>query len=457
MQDVPGYRRLVIALAVVVVSVVPTAASALPSMPSSNFPPGTACGCHSDLTAQWQPSMHTQALTDPIYLTKLAEADEATGGAVTPFCLSCHTPIGVMAGEVTGLDHSGASEAAAEGVTCAFCHHVTGTNDPIGNASQMVSEEDVRVAQLKDPQAPHAAAYSQFHETAEFCGSCHNVNHPSNGVHLEATYTEWKEGPYSAEGIVCQDCHMTPGPGVTKPNPGKAASTGPDREHIYTMTFAGGNVALGDAARAEERLKAAAELTLELPEIVESGDVAVQTTITNVGAGHYLPTGLTEVRQMWLEVTATDESGKQLLTERRDFGTVMRDEAGNFPAEMWEAAAIHSDDRIPPRESTSNEYSFPMAQGAVTVKAALYYRSCPEELATKAKVDVPTTTMAEVTKVVYPSAEAMEAGAAEEEQSEEAPGESGSGLDPIVVLAIAAGVIVAAVVAFLVIKRRSAK
>ncbi len=457
MQDVPGYRRLVIALAVVVVSVVPTAASALPSMPSSNFPPGTACGCHSDLTAQWQPSMHAQALTDPIYLTKLAEADEATGGAVTPFCLSCHTPIGVMAGEVTGLDHSGASEAAAEGVTCAFCHHVTGTNDPIGNASQMVSEEDVRVAQLKDPQAPHAAAYSQFHETAEFCGSCHNVNHPSNGVHLEATYTEWKEGPYSAEGIVCQDCHMTPGPGVTKPNPGKAASTGPDREHIYTMTFAGGNVALGDAARAEERLKAAAELTLELPEIVESGDVAVQTTITNVGAGHYLPTGLTEVRQMWLEVTATDESGKQLLTERRDFGTVMRDEAGNFPAEMWEAVAIHSDDRIPPRESTSNEYDFPMAQGAVTVKAALYYRSCPEDLATKAKVDVPTTTMAEVTKVVYPSAEAMEAGAAGEEQSEEAPGESGSGLDPIVVLAIAAGVIAAAGVAFLVIKRRSAK
>lgn len=457
MHDVPGYRRLVIALAVVVMSAVPAAASALPSMPSSNFPSGTACGCHSDLTTQWQPSMHAQSLTDPIYLTKLAEADEATGGTVTPFCLSCHTPIGVMAGEVTGLDHSGASEVAAEGVTCAFCHHVTGTNDPIGNASQMVSEEDIRVAQLKDPQAPHAAAYSQFHETAEFCGSCHNVNHPSNGVHLEATYTEWKEGPYAAEGIVCQDCHMTPGPGVTKPNPGKAASTGPDREHIYTMTFAGGNVALGDAAKAEERLKAAAQLVLELPEIVESGDVAIQTTITNVGAGHYLPTGLTEVRQMWLEVTATDEGGKQLLNERRDFGTVMKDEAGDFPAEMWDAAAIHTDDRIPPRESTSNEYSFPMAQGAVTVKAALYYRSCSEELAAEAKVDVPTTTMAEVTKVVYPSAEAMEAAAAEEDQSAETPGESGSGLDPIVVLAIAAGVIAAAAVAFGVIKRRSAK
>jgi len=160
---------------------------------------------------------------------------------------------------------------------------------------------------------------------------------------------------------------------------------------------------------------------------------------------------------MWLEVTATDEGGKQLLNERRDFGTVMKDEAGDFPAEMWDAAAIHTDDRIPPRESTSNEYSFPMAQGAVTVKAALYYRSCPEELAAKAKVDVPTTTMAEVTKVVYPSAEAMEAATAEEDQSAETPGESGPGLDPIVVLAIAAGVIAVAAVAFAVIKRRSAK
>lgn len=454
MNDVAGHRRLVIAVAVVMACAVPAAADALPSMPSSNFPPGTACGCHSDLTAQWQPSMHAQALTDPIYLTKLAEADEATDGAVTPFCLSCHTPIGVMAGEVTGLDHSGASEVAAEGVTCTFCHHVTGTGDPIGNASQLVSEEDVRVAQLKDPQAPHAAAYSQFHETAEFCGSCHNVNHPSNGVHLEATYTEWKEGPYAAEGIVCQDCHMTPGPGVTKPNPGKAASTGPDREHIYTMTFAGGNVALGDAARAEERLKAAAELVLDLPEIVESGDVAVKTTITNIGAGHYLPTGLTEVRQMWLEVTATDASGQRLLNERRDFGTVMRDEAGEFPAEMWDAVAIHSDDRIPPRESTSNEYDFPMAQGAVTVKAALYYRSCSEEIAAKAKVDVPTTTMAEVTKVVYPSAEAMAAGE-EEDQTDTTPGESGPGLDPVVLLVIAVGAGAVAIAAALLIRRRS--
>lgn len=394
---------------------IPSTAHALPSMPSANFGASTGCGCHADLQSQWKQTMHARAITDPLYITKLREGDEATGGAVTPFCIQCHSPIGSMSGDIDELDEIEAAGVVAEGVTCTFCHHTVGTDLPLGNASQQVSAEDVRMAQLKDPQAPHAAAYSQFHETAEFCGACHNVDHPTNGTHLEATYSEWSESPYAAEGIVCQDCHMTPGAGVTKPNPGKAASMGPDREHIYTMTFAGGNVGLGDAALAEANLKAAAELELEAPEIVESGEVAITTTVTNVGAGHYLPTGLTEVRQMWLEVIATDDTGAELLNERRDFGTVLKAADGSYPAEMWDAVGIQSDDRIPPKESVSNDYSFPMTAGAVTVKAALYYRSCSEEMAGEAGVEIPTTTMAEVTKTVYPTAEAATEGSRDDE------------------------------------------
>lgn len=200
---------------------------------------------------------------------------------------------------------------------------------------------------------------------------------------------------------------MTPGPGVIKPREGKAAAGGPVREHVPMMTFAGANVGLGDAARAEERLQSAARLDLRVPEIVEGGEVAVQTTITNIGAGHYLPTGLTDMRQMWLEVTATDADGAEIMKERRDFGTVLKDAAGNYPVYLWDAVGVQSDDRIPPRESTSNEYTFAMAEGAVTVKAALYYRTCSEEVAKKAGVEIPTTTMAEVTKTVYSSPDAM--------------------------------------------------
>ncbi len=260
-----------------------------------------------------------------------------------------------------------------------------------------------------------------------------------------------EEGPYAAEGIVCQDCHMTPGAGVVKPNPGKAASMGPDREHIYTMTFAGGNVGLGDAALAGANLAAAATMDLEVPEVQEGGDVALKTTITNGGAGHYLPTGLTEVRQMWLEVTATDDMGNELLNERRDFGTVLKGADGSYPVEMWDAVGIQSDDRIPPRESTSNDYSFPMATGAVTVKATLYYRSCSEEMAEKAGVEIPTTTMAEVTKTVYPTAEAKAAGDAAADDAEEDDGGPGGSTWLLVVAAAAA---VAAVTAILMRRKK---
>ncbi|MBN2847102.1 MAG: cytochrome c family protein [Coriobacteriia bacterium] len=438
------HTALLVVLLAFILWTSPAVAVALPSMPSSLFETSEGCGCHAALMDQWRGSMHQQALTDPIYLYELGLGEEATNGALGTFCNACHSPIAIMAGELTSLDQSKVSPQGMEGVTCDFCHQMSGTETPIGNTSMSVTGDGVKLAQLKDPQATHPAAYSAFHETAEFCGSCHDVYHPFNGLLLEATYTEWKNGPYAAEGIVCQDCHMTPGPGVRKPNPGKAAAMGPEREHIYTMTFAGGNVGLGDADLAEERLKAAAELTLDMPEIAEGGDVQLTTTITNVGAGHYLPTGLTEVRLMWLEVTAVDQAGNELLREKREFHSVLEGADGTYPVYLWDAVKFHSDDRIPPKESVSNEYTFPMAEGAVTVKAALYYRSCSEEIAKKSGVEIPTTTMAEVTQVVYSSSEAQEAGQAEEE-----PSETDDGTSFPWGLAIALAVVVAGAIAVL--------
>ncbi|MHB8964448.1 MAG: multiheme c-type cytochrome, partial [Coriobacteriia bacterium] len=393
----------VVLLACMLVIVWAASAAALPSLASDKFSPAVGCGCHAALLDQWQSSMHSKAITDPLYLYKMGEADKATNGALGPFCNGCHSPIAVMSGELQGTDQSKVSEVGMQGVSCDFCHQVVGTEGTLGNTSVKLDANGTKRAQLEDAVSPsHETAFSGFHQTAEFCGNCHNVDHPVNGMHLEMTYSEWKASPYADEGIVCQDCHMTPGPGVTKPNPGKAAAMGPEREHLYTMTFAGGNVALGDAARAEENLKAAATLELALEDVIEPGSpVALTTTITNVGAGHYLPTGLTEVRQMWLEVKATDEAGTELLAERRDFGTVLKDKAGKFPVELWEAEGIQSDDRIAPREAAVNDYEFAMPDGPVTVTVTLNYRSASEEFAKAAGVELPTVVMASVTKTVY--------------------------------------------------------
>lgn len=372
----------------------------------ANFEPAGACGCHATLVEQWTKSMHAQALSDPIYVAKLTEAEKALP-VLGAFCRKCHAPAATMTGEVSKAE---LSAGVAGGINCSFCHQVVGDSGKIANTSQLVEPDGTRRAQLKEPQAPHKAAYSQFHETAEFCGGCHNVDHPINGMHLEATYAEWKDSQYAKDGVTCQDCHMSRAAGVVGPSTGVAAPGVPERPNIYSMTFTGANVELGDVTAATAMLKSAATLELETPKVI-SDAADIKVTITNTGAGHYLPTGLTEVREMWLEVYAEDADGTKTPVGERRFGTILQDDKGNAPVELWEATKIKSDDRIPPRESVTEAYSFSMPSGVeqATIKAALLYRSAGEELAAKAGVKNPTTEMAVATAEVFASEDAREA------------------------------------------------
>jgi hypothetical protein len=432
-------------------------ALAVPSIPSSAFQSTDGCGCHSTFVNTWSESMHAKAIVDPIYQYELELANRATDGALGPFCNSCHAPVAVMGGEIDGTNTDNVSRAGLDAVSCDFCHQVTGTSEPLGNASYLLDSPDgTKRAQLKDAVSPaHATAYSQFHETAEFCGMCHDVYHPVNGLPLEQTYTEWSEGPYPAQGIVCQDCHMTPGPGVTKPNPGNAASSGPQRDHIYIMTFAGGNVGLGASGLAEERLQAAAEITLDTPEFVEPGTTASYTvSVANVGAGHYLPTGITELRRMWLEVVGTDEDGTEVFSERHDYGLEFADEAGESPVQLWDAASIAKDDRIPPKQQVSYDYTIEMPEsGVVDVVATLYYRSVSEEIAEKSGVEIPTTLMTQSDVTVYGSEE-IAADVARSELDSDNTGQP-SGINVMWFIVVPAILIIGAIVIFAVMRGRN--
>ena len=390
-------RLLALVVVLLAAGAVPALAQSVPVKPGvaqpAQFPPSTACRCHGSLVGEWQASMHSKALSDPIFLAKVAEGDKATGNKLGPFCRRCHAPVANMTGE-DGKDQM--SPAAAEAITCSFCHQVTGTKKPLGNVSQLVDPSGVMRAQIKDPQSPHNPVYSEFHTTSDICGGCHNVNHPVNGMHLESTYTEWKKSPQAKQGIQCQDCHMSESPPKVGPSTGRAAAGAPERPNIYHMTFAGAQVALGDPDRATALLKSAAKVDLAAPEIAGSS-ANVTVTVTNVGAGHYLPTGLTEVREMWLQVVAVDDEGTETELGTRLFNTELKDKNGKYPVELWDAVAIAKDDRIPPMGSVTQAYKLTLPAGveAADVKARLLYKSVPDELAEKAGVENPTTTMAE--------------------------------------------------------------
>jgi hypothetical protein len=386
------------------------------------FPSAENCGCHSTLVDEWSQSLHRQALEDPIFKTKVAQADAATNGKIGPFCRKCHGPVAVMMGE-SDKDTAAMSPSAAQSIGCMFCHQAVGNTEPLGNVSQLLELTLTRRAQIENPQAPHPAVYSPFHATSEICGGCHNVNHPINGMHLESTFREWAASPQGKAGTQCQDCHMSQKPGQVGPSTGSAAYGAPERPNIYQMTFTGAQVALGNPELATQMLQSAATLEMDAPKVVKAGeDASVTVKITNSGAGHYLPTGLTEVREMWLDVSVVDAAGTATGLGEHKFGTVLKDAAGKYPAELWDAVAVQSDDRIPPKESVTHSYKVVLPSGveAGTLRAQLLYRSVPEELATKAAVKNPTTVMASAQQPVYGSVEA-EQKAAQETVNEAAP------------------------------------
>lgn len=409
--------RIVSAFAVAVLASAVFAAPAFsvgkPVAPGSataeGFLPSSGCTCHPDLLKDWQGTMHAKAIVDPVFLLKANEAKSAAGDGVATFCKRCHSPVGNMLGDVDGKSNA----VAAEGVTCMYCHQVTGMQGT-GNTSHLILADLTRRAQIKDPAAPHPAVYSELHTKAEFCGGCHNVNHPTNGTHLESSYTEWLEGPYAKEGIVCQDCHMSANAGVVGPYQGQACSTGAQRDGIFSMTFIGANVGQGAADEAVALLESAATVEVDVPEIVPAGKTATVTvTVTNKGAGHYLPTGLTEVREMWLAVYAEGKDGERTELGEHRYGTALKDAAGKYPAEMWDAVAVQSDDRIPPRGTSVQDFEFAMPEdgNVARVVAVLNYRSLPDDLAEKAAVDNPTTEMASGSRSVFVSEEAKDAAA----------------------------------------------
>ncbi|HIH86998.1 MAG TPA: hypothetical protein HA304_03750 [Methanosarcinales archaeon] len=129
---------------------------------------------------------------------------------------------------------------------------------------------------------------------------------------------------------------------------------------------------------------------------VESGEsFSFDVQIKNIGAGHYLPTGLTESRQMWLDITVTDGAGIEnyrsgVLDEQGNidpgavvYHTIFADAKGNPREKVWEAKSILSDHRIPPKGEDTESHGFTIPKEAslpISITAVLKYRSAPQEL-----------------------------------------------------------------------------
>jgi len=381
------------------------------------------CGssCHIDFYAQWKQMMMSQCYThewDEIEYFKLAipHAEKETKVAgVKEGCNGCHAPVSFMSGDVPPPKPEFNSRAN-ESVSCDVCHTVTGfVGDTPYNFNFISNPGKIKYGNREGLVSPeHETAKNPLLSKAEFCGTCHNEKSPF-GAWVKATHLEWKDGPYSKEGVQCQNCHMPKSPGIS-------SAMGEYRQDIAQHLFHG--------AHDPGKVRGTVELRIhsDADEIVPGEPAKFTVVLFNQKTGHKFPTGSAEERMLWLHVEATDANGKvyHLKVDRKgfegedytiaanvlayqdmgvplgipDFKGVQRDGVpegdrifrmpyldplGRMTIQQWNTASFGPDYRFGPRETKTETFTWTppdeITDGKLTVKAYLYYQKLPTPVA----------------------------------------------------------------------------
>ena len=408
--------------------------------------------CHQQEFDEWAPSLHAVAGIDAIY----DKTEEVNAGLLRHgteqgrFCEGCHAPGELLSGRTNRFVSVAPSDALMEGVSCIACHTAVHADPVAGNGALTLAInsgiDKLSPALILAAPRDHARAFGAVETNdliakPEFCGACHtetydrSMSRAEGDQTVQATFEEWKDSWYAKNDVTCQDCHMAPDPAdyVMQLRKGKVAK--PER---FSLCFVGANYLMFDtslgsnltflrgglirgldrerqnkliAAQGEATkrlLRTAARLELRGQSKIDKGmhlDIAVQ----NLGAGHNLPTGVTDQKHMWLEVVVKNAKGETVfhsggydaLLGATDPDAVawieeFLDEDGNRILDhltFVTAAVTWQRVTIPPRGEDVVGYDIPLPEGETgpfTLEARLWYRVALQEMVfNNLKIDMP--------------------------------------------------------------------
>lgn len=347
-------------------------------------------------------------------------------------CATCHTPLaGKIANEkncgwsgchtnltseraTTKIMDPGVSPLnltgdAGEGVTCDFCHKVSGvvldprTKLPLADMPGILSMKlsrpsgDSQIFYGTFGDVTRRVSVSPIQSKSEFCAPCHygvfggivGSGQVSGGVLVYNSYGEWLDSPYSnpKTGKTCQDCHMQVLDTAVSVFPEKG---GTPRDYVpfhdHAMPGASDEKLLQNAVTMKSRTSRAGD------------KLQLEVSITNDQTGHHVPTDA-PMREMILVVEAVDAAGKPLAFGQgpalpewagnyagqpgKVFAKVLRDEwTGEFPtAAYWRPVTIVQDTRIAAKATDTTRYTFNLPAGqAARVNVRLIFRRANQEL-----------------------------------------------------------------------------
>lgn len=405
------------------------------------IPSSSACvKCHKKEFEEWVPSLHSISGRDLVYDNSIEANVQIKkrhhGRELSRFCDSCHNPMEVAMGKNNPITSVEPSDVQTEGLACVFCHTATHADPETGNgavtfdlnkAYDNLSGSAILASPRDHARAFGSAKTNKLLKSAEFCGACHNERYyppvtPSTKVlHAQSTYDEWKNSWYAKNNITCQDCHMNYKPVEFIGNLQKGIINKPQK---YSHNFWGGNHVLQETSLKEKLLfirggvlpgvsvkkyfelmnkqkpitkkflKAAAKV--EIISQKQVGDnLEVKVKVSNVGAGHNLPTGVADQKHMWLHLKAIDENNNTIFNSGesdREKDVVIwaerfRDKKGKIIMDhmTFKTADITlTRPSIPPRGSQTITYTIPLNGKKVKkLETKLWYRIAYQELIIK--------------------------------------------------------------------------
>ena len=326
-----------------------------PRVNPAGFTSSQICGaCHQDIYAMWKDSKHARAFENSIFAAAYRDVQRA-GGDARPLCLRCHAPIAGFTGD---LDAQQA--ITREGVTCDFCHSVTGVAIRDTDSPYVVEVGTTkRGPKVGSSSKAHGIQPSILHKSSRLCGGCHEFLN-GEGVTTISTFAEWRASRYPAELRSCQDCHFLPVKG---------------RASVQAAASPESKVPDHRLQRNEEQLRQA--VRLDVQRVTRDADkLEVAVAIRNVGSGHAVPTGHPS-RRLLLKVEARSAGNGTLLGEAtRSYQKQLLDGGGRVllrDSELMQARSVQ-DTRIAAHENRTETFGFLVPAGeAVRVRVELEY------------------------------------------------------------------------------------
>ena len=428
----------------------------------------TTCkSCHKDIFKQWANSNHrnlTQA--NPYYMVLEGLAGEMEGDDFRQWCMGCHNPSALTTGltktthemddnflvdaifdkdahMLTNNFNKYGQTRLEEGVSCIACHRISKA-DSSGDASYKIELDNRKKYLFEDSYSKmyrylgekfinsnpnvHKKSYSNpIYKKSSYCASCHDESSPITGKKIVSTYQEWENSPYNdpkqpKKHKDCIDCHMTYlENGKFSPKSGASTEGGVIKKDIKVHYFAGSNYFLAGLKSQENK-----EQTLQLLRTAAKLDVNITNNkiyvgVTNIGAGHNLPTGVADFRQLWLDITVKNADGKTIFTsgklqkdgslkkETRMFKKVFADKnAKPVGLLFWRYEKLLSDTRIPAGKRRVEMYTISKhSKYPLTIIVKLNFRIYPQWVSTAVQKMYPqlpnptVVTLNKIEKVFY--------------------------------------------------------